>query len=165
MKKDARIEFLGNVWLFERCSRAELANIASVATPVTVPASEVLAVQGDSGSEFFILVEGEAEATRGGVRIAVLRSGSFFGEMSLLDLQPRSATVTTCEPCELLVLTQQAFTTIVNSMPAVDRKMLGVLATRLRDLEDRFLPVQQCDESSVNPSQMSTSGLAVRAVR
>jgi CRP-like cAMP-binding protein len=143
MKKDARIEFFRNVWLFERCTRAELANVATASTRVDVAARKVLAHEGDPGREFFIILKGKAEATRSGIPVATLGPGSFFGEMSLLDRLPRSATVTTCEPCELLVLTQQAFTGIINTMPAVDRKMLAVLASRLRDLEDRFLPEEQ----------------------
>jgi CRP-like cAMP-binding protein len=155
MKKDARIEFLQNVWLFERCSRAELTNLASVATQVDVPAGKVLAQEGDTGREFFIILDGEAEATRSGRQVAMLGAGSFFGEMSLLDRLPRSATVTTCGPCELLVLTQQAFTAIVNTMPAVDRKIMAVLASRLRDLEDRFLPEEQYKPSRVSDGASS----------
>ena len=143
MNKSVQIETLRGVWLFERCSRSELAVVASVATPVDVPAGKVLAREGEIGREFYVIVAGEAEATRNGVRVAMLHSGSFFGEMALLDRQPRSATVTTCEACELLVLTHQAFTGIVETMPSVDRKMLGVLAGRLRDLADRYLPAER----------------------
>jgi CRP-like cAMP-binding protein len=150
MKKDSRIEFLQHVWLFERCSRTELATIASVTTQVGVAAGEVLAHEGDTGREFYVILEGEAEATRNGIPVAMLGPGSFFGEMSLLDRLPRSATITTCGPCELLVLTQQAFTAIISTMPSVDRKMLAVLASRLRDLEDRFLPEEQYEPSRVS---------------
>jgi CRP-like cAMP-binding protein len=63
--------------------------------------------------------------------------------MALLDHQPRTATVTAREPSEVLVLTTRAFTGVVDTMPSVDRKMLAVLAGRLRDLEDRFLPAER----------------------
>jgi CRP-like cAMP-binding protein len=72
--------------------------------------------------------------------IGVLGPGSFFGEMSLLERLPRVASVTTIEPTTVLVLTARAFDQLVVSMPSVDRKMLTVLATRLRELEDRFVP-------------------------
>jgi CRP-like cAMP-binding protein len=143
MKKDARIDLLRGVWLFERCSRGELTKIASVATPVVVPIAKTLAHEGDIGREFFLLLSGEAEVTRNGTTVATLTPGSFFGEMALLDRQPRAATVITTQPCEVLVVTHQAFTEIVNTMPSVDRKMLAVLANRLRDLEDRYLPAEQ----------------------
>jgi CRP-like cAMP-binding protein len=140
VKKDDRIALLGRVWLFERCTRKELALLASTATPLCVETGTVLAREGEIGSEFFVINSGCAVASRGGVEIGRLPPGSFFGEMALLDRQARVATVTVTEPTDLLVLTTQAFTAVVDTMPTVDRKMLTVLATRLRDVELRYLP-------------------------
>jgi CRP/FNR family cyclic AMP-dependent transcriptional regulator len=140
MRRQSRVEALQDVWLFEQCNRKELATIASEATPVSVPADKVLAREGAPGSEFFIILSGKAEATRNGTPIATFGPGSFFGEMALLDRQPRVATVVATEPMEVLVITSQAFTNVVETMPTVDRKMLVVLAQRLRELENRFLP-------------------------
>src|SRR5476649_2909464 len=106
-----------------------------------VPAGKVLATQGQTGSEFFVIVTGKAEATRNDVPIGVLGPGTFFGEMSLLQHKPRVATVTTTEPTTVLVLTAKEFDKLVASMPSVDRKMLIVMADRLRELEDRYVPV------------------------
>ena len=143
MKKNAQVELLRGVWLFERCSQKELAIVASVATTLDVPTGKIFAREGDIGREFFVLVSGKAEVTRNGDGVGVLGPGGFFGEMALLDRQPRTATVTAGEPSEVLVLTAQAFAGLVDSMPSVDRKMLAVLAGRLRDLEDRFLPAER----------------------
>ena len=140
MNKDARIELLHTVWLFERCTKKELAAIAGLATPVDLGAGKVLATEGEEGHEFFVIVKGKAEATRQGVTIGTLGPGSFFGEMSLLERLPRVATVTTTEPTTALVLTAKAFDQLVASMPSVDRKMLIVLAGRLRDIETRYVP-------------------------
>ena len=139
----AQVELLRGVWLFERCSRRELAMIASAATTLDVSEGRVLAREGDVGREFFVLVAGRCKVTRNGVNVGILEAGSFFGEMALLDRQPRAATVTACEPSQVLVLTTQAFTGVVDSVPSVDRKMIAVLAARLRDLEDRFLPAER----------------------
>ncbi|MEP6623492.1 MAG: cyclic nucleotide-binding domain-containing protein [Acidimicrobiia bacterium] len=140
MRQDARIKLLGDVWLFERCSRKELALIASQATPMQIPAGKELAREGEFGREFFVVIAGKVEAVRNGVTIGILGPGSFFGEMALLERQPRVATVVAVEPTEVLVLTTQGFASVVDQMPSVDRKMLTVLATRLRELEDRFVP-------------------------
>jgi CRP-like cAMP-binding protein len=147
--RSAQVELLRGVWLFERCSRKEVALIASAATTLDVQAGRVLAREGEAGREFFVLVAGACEVTRNGVRVGALGPGSFFGEMALLDRQPRAATVTACEPSEVLVLTASAFTRVIDTLPSVDRKMLAVLAGRLRDLEDRFLPAEryQAEES------------------
>ena len=140
MKKDPRIELIRGVWLFERCTNKELDALASLATLLDLPAGKVLARQGQQGEEFFVIVSGKAEATRQGVTIGTLGAGSFFGEMSLLERLPRVATVTTSEPTTVLVLTATAFDKLVASMPSVDRKMLIVLANRLRDIESRYVP-------------------------
>ena len=140
LKSDARIELLRNVWLFERCTKRELEGLASLATPVDLPAGKTLALQGERGEEFFVIASGKVEATRDKVVIGTLGPGSFFGEMSLLERLPRVATVTTTEPTTVLVLTARAFDELIASMPTVDRKMLIVLANRLREIEERYVP-------------------------
>ena len=74
------------------------------------------------------------------IEIGTFGPGSFFGEMSLLEDLPRVATVTTTEPSTVLVVHGRDFNRLVTDMPSVDRKMLIVLARRLRDLEDRYVP-------------------------
>ena len=140
MRHDARIELLRNVWLFERCTHKELDAIARLATPLDLGAGKVLATQGEQGDQFFVIVSGKAEATRENVTIGTLGPGSFFGEMSLLERLHRGATVTTTEPSTVLVLSARSFDELVSSMPSVDRKMLIVLASRLREIESRYVP-------------------------
>jgi CRP/FNR family transcriptional regulator, cyclic AMP receptor protein len=141
MKQRDFVDVLSGVWLFSTCTKKELTALASLATQIDVPAGKVLATQGQRGREFFVVVSGKAEATRGDVPIGVLGPGTFFGEMSLLEDKPRVATVTTTEPTSVLVLTAQEFDRLVELMPAVDRKILIVLAERLRELEERYVPV------------------------
>lgn len=143
LRKQDGIELLRSVWLFERCSDRELAALQSIATPLDVAAGRKLTTEGDIGREFFVIVSGKAEAKRGPVSVGTLGAGSFFGEMALLTRQPRTATVTTLEPTTVLVITVNAFNTLVQSMPSVDRKMLIVLAERLRDVEARFVPIEE----------------------
>jgi CRP-like cAMP-binding protein len=157
MRADAPTELLRKVWLFERCSRSELSLIAKTATPVDVGAGKVLAREGEAGREFFVIKSGCVEASRGGNRIGVLRTGNFFGEMALLDRQPRAATVVAVEPTELLVLTPQQFTAIVETMPSVDRKIMSVLASRVRELEERFLPEAQIVGSGDRGASVKTA--------
>ena len=140
MKKQEYVDVLSGVWLFSGCTKKELTALAALATQVDVPAGKVLATQGQPGREFFVVVSGKAEATRGNVPIGVLGPGTFFGEMSLLENKPRVATVTTTEPTSVLVLTAQEFDSVVEMMPTVDRKILVVLAERLRDVEERYVP-------------------------
>ena len=64
MRKKEYIEVLSSVWLFSRCTKKELQALASLATQIDVGAGKVLATQGQTGSEFFVIVSGKAEATR-----------------------------------------------------------------------------------------------------
>jgi CRP/FNR family transcriptional regulator, cyclic AMP receptor protein len=138
--KKRRLDLLGSVWLFEGCSRRELNLLESAATEMNFPAGKALTQQGEQGRHFMVIVEGEVEVTRDGTQIAVLGPGSFFGEMSLLDGQPRTATATTLEATQVLMLTTAAFSEVLTTMPSVDRKLLSVLAKRLRDIEARYVP-------------------------
>jgi len=141
--KKSRMNLLGGVWLFEQCSQRELDLLQRAATEIQVSTGKTLATQGELGREFIVLVDGGAAVTRDGTEIALLGPGAFFGEMSLLDGKPRTATVTTLEPTRVLVLTRAAFTTVVTTMPSVDRKMLTVLASRLRDKEVKYVPAHE----------------------
>jgi CRP-like cAMP-binding protein len=138
--KKRQLELLGDVWLFEQCSKKELGLLLSEATDVACPTGRCLAKQGEIGREFVVIAEGKAAVTRDNTEIAVLGPGSFFGEMSLLEGKPRAATVTTLEPTRVFVLTAAAFASVVATMPSVDRKMLAVLAARLRDIETKYVP-------------------------
>jgi len=142
------MDLLRGVWLFEQCSLRELDLIQRATTEVEVPTGKPLTRQGELGREFVVIVEGNAVVTRDGTEIASLGPGSFFGEMSLLDGKPRTATVTTTERTRILVLTTADFNSVVSSIPSVDRKMLIVLAGRLRDIEAKYVPA---DERNTHP--------------
>jgi len=141
--KKNRLDLMRGVWLFEQCSGRELDLLQRAVTQLDVPAGRTLAQQGSLGREFVVIVEGTAAVTRDGTQLAVLGPGAFFGEMSLLEGKPRAATVTTLEPTKVLVLTAAEFSTVVTTMPSVDRKMLSVLASRLRDIETTYVPANK----------------------
>jgi CRP-like cAMP-binding protein len=136
-----RIRLLGNMWLFERCDERELDSLVTLVQRLEYSTGKVLAREGEPGREFFVIVSGKAEATRNGALIATFGPGSFFGEMAILEHQPRVATVTIVEPTEVLAMTTAAFEAVTRSMPSVTTKMLTACAGRIRDLETRFLPV------------------------
>jgi CRP/FNR family cyclic AMP-dependent transcriptional regulator len=133
--KDTKVRLLSGVPLFSACSRGELGRIASLVDQLEVPAGKVLAREGDPGWEFFVVCEGRATATKRGRKVGSLGRGSFFGEMSLLDEGPRSATVTAETDMQLLVLTSRSFSDLIADNPSVSRKLLRGLAERLRAAE------------------------------
>lgn len=128
---------LGNVRLFSTCNKRELARIASLVDEVDAPKGKVIVREGEPGRECFVITDGRARATIRGKGSATLRPGSFFGEMSLLDQGPRSATVTAETDMRLLVLGSREFSSLVNEVPTVAVRMMRGLAERLRQAERR----------------------------
>ena len=135
--RDAKLDLLGNVRLFSTCNKRELARIASLVDEVESPKGKVLVRQGDPGRECFVIAEGKAKATMRGKGTAMLGPGSFFGEMSLLDQGPRSATVTAESDMRLLVLGSREFSALINEVPPVAARIMRGLAERLRAAEPR----------------------------
>ncbi len=133
--RDAKIHLLSGVSLFSTCAKHELRRIAALVDEIDAPKGKTLAREGDTGAEFFVVVEGTATASRGGRRVATIGPGSFFGELALLDQGPRAATVTADTDMQLLVLTSRAFFDLVDDLPSVNRKILGGMAERLRSAE------------------------------
>lgn len=133
--KDTKLRLLSGVSLFSACSRGELSRIAALVDEVEIPNGKVLTREGDPGREFFVIAEGRAKATRKGRKIASFDRGSFFGEMSLLDEGPRSATVTAETDMQLLVLSSRNFSSLIADNPSVSRKLLRGMAERLRGTE------------------------------
>jgi CRP-like cAMP-binding protein len=77
-------------------------------------AGDRICAEGDCGGEMFVVYTGAVEVRKGAreTRLARLGAGDCFGEMSLIDVQPRSASVVACEPTELFVLTSQHLLTL-----------------------------------------------------
>jgi CRP/FNR family transcriptional regulator, cyclic AMP receptor protein len=131
LRKDAKIELLKRVPLFERCSKGELAHIAALADELELPGARNLTREGAGGWEFIILVEGEADVVRKSHVLNELGPGDFVGEIALLTGRPRTATVRTRGPSRILVLTASAFRTLMHDVPSIKDKVLAALAERL----------------------------------
>jgi CRP/FNR family cyclic AMP-dependent transcriptional regulator len=125
-------KLLSEVGLFSGTSKKEIAEIASVAKVVEHGAGDVIAREGQRGLGFFLLADGTAEVTIGGQRKATLTRGDFFGEVSLLDEGPRSATVTATTPVTLLGITAWSFKDLVERHATIGLKMLETVAARVR---------------------------------
>jgi CRP/FNR family cyclic AMP-dependent transcriptional regulator len=133
LHRNAKIDLLRHIPLFERCSRRELARLATTADEVDLPEGRALTREGEPGHEFFVLVEGLAVVRRKGRRVTVLSAGDFFGEIALLTERPRTATVTAGTPVRVLVLTRRDFRRLLAEMPSLQTKVLAAVAERLPD--------------------------------
>jgi CRP-like cAMP-binding protein len=125
--QDVKVETLKRASLFEGLSRKELASLARVTEDIEFEAGTELCREGSVGREFFVVVDGEVEVTRG---------GKFFGEIALLTEAKRTATVTAKTPLRCFVLTKRDFQRVLDENPLVERKVLRALAERLLDYAD-----------------------------
>lgn len=133
--KDAYLDHLGSVPLFNALSRKELQRLARASDEVKLKGGHEVVRQGDVGREMFVIVAGTATAKRNGRKVATLGPGAAFGELSLLDRGPRTATVTTDTDTTLLVMAAREFSGVLEDIPSIAHKLLATLAGRIRDLD------------------------------
>ena len=133
--RDARIQHLQRVPLLSGFSENELRRVAELSTIAEVPAGTVVTQMGEPGHSFVVIIDGTVA-----VRTAVgagsdLRPGDFFGEMSLLDGEPRSATIVATTDLRLLIVDRSHFWRLLDETPDLIRRILTILSRRVRRLE------------------------------
>ena len=131
LRSDAKIKLLKRVPLFAGCSKSELRELAKTADELDIREGTVLTREGRTAKEFFVLVDGTAQVTKAGKKIAELKAGDWFGEIALITDSPRTATVTATSPADVLVITDRRFRTVVETMPSIALKVLSCVGERL----------------------------------
>jgi CRP/FNR family transcriptional regulator, cyclic AMP receptor protein len=126
------ITMLAEVPIFSGLTKKELTAIANATKEVDHRQGAILAREGDTGVGFFLILDGVAEVKVGGHHVRDMSRGDFFGEISLLEGGPRTATVIAATEMRLLALTQWVFKRLVEQNPNIASKMLKIMAQRLR---------------------------------
>jgi CRP/FNR family cyclic AMP-dependent transcriptional regulator len=127
-------DVLAQVPLFEGLSRRHLRKIAEHADEISFREKETIVEADQPGRTFFVIVEGEVRVVQGDRTISRAGPGEFFGEISLPDGGPRTASVVAETPVVAIRLFKRSFDTVVREEPGVARKILAV-ARRLREAE------------------------------
>ena len=135
MATDGKMEALRSVPIFSDLKPDDLRRVEQLADEVDLPAGQVLMRQGETGSQMFIILEGEARVERDGREIAVAGHGDVLGEMSIVAEEPRVATATLTKPSRLFVIAHREFHTLLDDHPSVRDCVLRVVARRVRELE------------------------------
>lgn len=130
-----KIELLNKVPLFSNLSQRALKEIAKHADQVQVENGRVLAQQGKTGWEFIFIVEGKARVEKNGKFVRQLTGGDFFGEISLIDGEPRTATVIAETDMTILIVHKPSFDHLIDTIPGLQRKILVSLCQYLRRAE------------------------------
>ncbi len=137
MAADRKLEHLANVRMFSALSKKELNMVAKAADVVTIKAGTDIVTEGTTGHEFFLILGGQASVRRRGRKVATLGPGDYFGELSLLDRGPRSASVVADDDVEVAVIGQREFMAVLDQVPAVSHKLLVTMAHRLREADSK----------------------------
>jgi CRP/FNR family cyclic AMP-dependent transcriptional regulator len=102
-----------------------------------LPRGALIFADGEAASEMFVLLEGEVEIVAQGRVLQRLAAGSLFGEMALIDAQPRSAGCRAASDCRLVRISAKQFNFLVQHMPAFALLTLRSVSARLRGMLDR----------------------------
>lgn len=132
-RKDSKLEALKNVPLFAGLSKRDLSAVGRIADELDFPAEKELIREDEPGSQFFILLEGEAVVRRRRRKVNTLGPGDFFGEIALLSDRPTTATVATSTPACVAIITRTSFNQLLRGSPQVQLKVLKALADRVPD--------------------------------
>ncbi|HEX6506298.1 MAG TPA: cyclic nucleotide-binding domain-containing protein [Chloroflexota bacterium] len=124
------------VWLFRDLDDDHLRQIAESTEARESRPGDVLARRGEIGHEMVIIVDGTVRVEVDGKIITRLGPGEFFGEISLIDGKPRTATVITETPSVLLNIRDRSFDTLLDTVPGLAKKLLINLCATLRERTD-----------------------------
>lgn len=123
---------LSDISFFAGFDRQALEKISAMGERCEVEVGGVITEQGDVGREAYVVVSGEVQVQVNGHPIATVGPGSLLGEMALLDLRPRSASLVAVTPAELVIFDAKQFRTILDDMPADARAALEARDARFR---------------------------------
>lgn len=127
-----KVLFLKGVDLFSAIPGEDLAQIAQIADEVELDCGETIFREGDLGDSLYLIVTGRVRIHRGDHEIAILGERQVFGEMALLDSEPRSASVTAVSDAALLRIQQEDFADILSEKSEIAQGIIKVLTRRLR---------------------------------
>ena len=138
-----RIEALRSIPLFAGLEDSAIEEIARLLIDRRFPKDAVIFEDGSVGDYMYLILEGQVKITKmsddGREKILeILEPGDFFGEMSLLDREPRSASVKTTRACLLLALSRQDFLDLLRQNPDVSMEMIRVLSRRVRETDEQI---------------------------
>jgi CRP/FNR family cyclic AMP-dependent transcriptional regulator len=132
--------FLRRVPLFSSLTEAQLDGVAAGSARRSYPRGRTIVAEGEASQSMYLLLAGRAKVQRSDsegkeVILAVIGSGEFFGEMSLIDDAPRSASVITLETCEFMAVGKDTFKTILMQSPELCMAVMRGLVRRLREAD------------------------------
>ena len=128
-----KVLFLKSIDLFRGLPSEELAQIAEIAEEQPMGKGDPVFTEGEPGDALYLVVEGSVKVHRGDKLLAQLAERDVFGEMAVLDSEPRSASVTVVDDAVLLKIGRDDFREILAERPEIAQGVIKVLSRRLRE--------------------------------
>jgi CRP-like cAMP-binding protein len=129
------VELIGDVPFFDGLDGKSLKAVVKEGKEVSFKGGDLVVGEKGSGVGFYLVIDGKVEVRKGKKLLATLERGQFFGEMSVIDGQPRSADVVAVAPTKCWVLPAWSFAGLIKGHPEVAIPMLKELVKRLRAVE------------------------------
>ena len=126
---------LSRVPLFSQLSRRQIKKLVGKSKRTSHSAGQDITEQDKGSLAFHLVLSGSADVTVHGKKVRSLGPGEYFGEISMIDGRPRSATVTASSPLTTLAVPHLAFQDLLDDEPEVARQLLVRLCDRLREAE------------------------------
>ena len=145
-----RLLFVRGVPIFKELRDDFLVRLASIMDELSFPANHRIFREGEEGNSLYIVVSGQVRVHLRSQDLTTLDKGTCFGEMSLFDAEPRSASVTTTSACDCLVLTQQQLYEAIDETPGIAVNIIKLLSRRIREInkERNQQPTNQTEKVS-----------------
>lgn len=135
LSRQEKLAWLEKVPLLRQCGAEVLEHIADVSGEQPFADGDAIVLQGQVGNGLYIVTSGEVRIVAGGEELARLGPGEFFGELSVIDQQPRNATVYAVGPTACLALASWDLLALLEREPQLAMNLLHELADRLRRID------------------------------
>jgi CRP-like cAMP-binding protein len=130
---DDKVAALRGVPLFAGLDDRSLQAVAILAREISAPAGEVLILEGEPGDAFYVILDGTIRVEHGDRTVRSMTAGGFLGEIALVERGARTATATCVTDCRLLEIKRHEFERLMDTMPAVHRRIRAAIQRRARE--------------------------------
>ena len=135
MKRNEQVDAVASVSLFQGLTKTDLKRILKEFEPQSFSEGQTIVAEGQGGGRFYVILSGRADVIIGGRKKKQMGPGSSFGEMSLLDDQPRSATIKAATKVEALAITSWNFLALLEENFNLTKKIMAQMSKRIRELD------------------------------
>lgn len=151
-----KIMALKNTTLFADTPDSILAELVTIVTEERLPRGETLFREGDIGDSLYVIHSGTISIHRGSLELARFGKNDFFGELALIDPEPRSASATAVEDSFLLRISEEDFADLTDERPEVAWGLLRILVKRLRDQNQRLVELIGKEKANVQQDKVKS---------